>query len=99
MPNAAKNEMETKPLVAASVGAGEVWSGAGTFMVARAGGEHGLGIVRSPILMLWGPLWSPAARGRFDDSSTNQRGRAGDHQAPAKLLALPPKHTEEPHEQ
>ncbi len=48
MPNAAKNEVETKPLMAASVGvgtlaspvlgAGVVWSGVGTFMVARGWG-------------------------------------------------------------
>ena len=29
-----KKEVESKPLVAASVGAGVVWSGVGTFMVA-----------------------------------------------------------------
>ena len=82
-----KKEVESKPLVAASVGAGVVWSGVGTFMVARAGGEQGMGIVRSPILMLWGPLWSPAAGSRIiTHQQTSARERATIKPLPLYLL-------------
>src|SRR2546430_11643838 len=37
-----KKEVESKPLVAASVGAGGVWRRGGTFMVARGRGGQGI---------------------------------------------------------
>ncbi len=46
-----------------------------------------------------GDLYGRPRLGSHHNSSTNQCGRAGDHQAPATLIALPPKRTEEPHEQ
>ncbi len=91
MPNAAKNEVETKPLMAASVGVGTLASpvlGAGGG-IRRGGG----GVERG------GDLYGRPRLGSHHNSSTNQCGRAGDHQAPATLIALPPKRTEEPHEQ
>ncbi|TMD23597.1 MAG: hypothetical protein E6J04_20910 [Chloroflexi bacterium] len=53
----------------------------------RPEGELGLGIVRSPILMLWGPLWSPAAGSRIiTHQQTSARERATIKPLPLYLL-------------